>query len=188
MSSAVRCVAPSARVQATVSGCRAVLPLYAPCRVCACVCSAPTIVWQNFFPDETLVSVGGVPCTGVVVTDAVGLGELRCVAPPGPGFGDVQVLVMVTGTGNASTLFLYTAPAVTSVNYAVCAADVNVVITVSGSNLGPHRDVGNTGNSPDPVVYIGGSVCIRPVLLSPMQLQCTALAAPVGVYPVVGRW
>jgi hypothetical protein len=137
---------------------------------------------QNFFPGATSATIGGTPCDDVVVTDSVGLGVLRCTAPPGPGIGDVQLQVTVTGGGNASVPFLYTAPAVTRLSVVACAADGNVVIQVHGTNLG----LRNSLTSPDPVVYIGDSVCSQPLLHNSTAVQCTALASPVGAYPVTG--
>jgi hypothetical protein len=147
---------------------------------------------QNFYPDATSVSIGGASCTGVEVMDTDSLGTLRCVAPMGPGIGDVHLRVSVAGAGNASVPFLYTAPLVTGVtvdgaSVAVCAADANVVIQVTGTNLG----LRNSATSPDPVVYIGDSLCVEPVLLpvTPTHLhtvQCKALASAVGAYPVSG--
>ncbi len=118
----------------------------------------------------------------MVVSDA--LDHVQCAAPIGPGIGDVRLVVTVTGTGNTSVPFLYTAPAVTGVNVAACAADTTAVIQVTGTNLG----VRNSAVSPDPVVYLGDSVCVQPQVLDTLvpTVQCTALTAPVGAYRVMG--
>jgi hypothetical protein len=137
---------------------------------------------QNFFPGATSATIGDTPCDDVVVTDSVGLGVLRCTAPSGPGIGDVRLQVTVAGGGNASVPFLYAAPAVTRLSVVACAADGNVVIQVHGTNLG----LRNSLTSPDPVVYIGDSVCFQPLLHNSTAVQCTALASPVGAYPVTG--
>jgi hypothetical protein len=137
---------------------------------------------QNFYPGLTSVVIGSLVCEDAVITDDVSLGALQCVAPPGPGFGDVHLTVLVAGGGNASVPFLYSAPEVTRTSVAACAADANVVIYIHGSNLG----LRNTIASPDPVVYIGDSTCFQPVLFNSSVLQCTALASPVGAYPVKG--
>jgi hypothetical protein len=137
---------------------------------------------QNFFPGATSVTIGDTPCDAVVVTDSLGLGTLRCTAPSGPGIGDVSLRVIVVDGGTASVPFLYTAPTVTRLSVAACAADSNVLIQVHGTNLG----VRNSLTSPDPVVFIGDSVCFQPVLFNSTAVQCTALASPVGAYPVVG--
>jgi hypothetical protein len=144
-----------------------------------CVC----VSLQNFYPGLTTITIGDVPCTGVQLIDSVGLGALRCTAPSGPGIGDVRLRVDVVDGGNASTPFLYDAPAVTGVNVAACAADTNVVIHVSGTNLG----LRNSATSPDPVVYIGDRVCVQPLLLNSTAVQCTALTSPVGAYLVTGK-
>jgi hypothetical protein len=92
--------------------------------------------------------------------------------------------VTVAGGGNASVPFLYDAPAVTGVSVAAAAADANVVIQVTGTNIGLRNSV----TSPDPVVYIGDGVCFQPLLLNSTTVQCTALASPVGAYLVTGTW
>ncbi len=115
------------------------------------------------------------------------MGSLSCSAPSGPGFGDVRLAVTVAGSANASEPFLYTAPEVTDVSVlgvsvVACAADENVDIVVSGTNIGQK----GLATSPDPVVYIGDSVCFQPLLLPSNQVQCKALESVVGVFPVVG--
>jgi hypothetical protein len=140
---------------------------------------------QNFYPGATTVSIGGLPCTSPVVTDVANFGVVRCIAPSGPGFGDVRLEVAVASGGNTSVPFLYAAPEVTGLSVTVCPADVNFVIQVMGTNIGLRNSV----NSPDPVVYIGNTRCFQPVLPSLTDVptvQCTALASPVGAYPVVG--
>jgi hypothetical protein len=156
----------------------------------SCDGDVPTITFlchvlpqQNFYPGLTSVTIGDVPCTSVQLTDSVSLGSLQCTAPSGPGIGDVRLRVDVVGGGNASTPFLYDAPAVTGVSMAAAPADNNVVIRVTGTNLG----LRNSATSPDPVVYIGDRVCVQPLLLSSTTVQCTALASPVGGYLVTGK-
>jgi hypothetical protein len=117
----------------------------------------------------------------VVIADTSGLGALQCTAPSGPGFGDVQLRVSVAGGGNVSVPFLYTAPAITGLSVVACAAEINQMIQVFGTNLGSF-----TGTSPKPVVYIGGNVCDQLSLLDENKIQCRAVASEVGAYPVVG--
>lgn len=136
---------------------------------------------QNFYPGATTVTIGEALCSNVVIEDGLAFGVLRCTAPPGPGIGNVQLTVMVAGYYNASVPFMYMLPAVTGVSLTVCAADAAVVIKVSGTNLGRR----NSASSPDPVVFIGDSLCGQPVLLSATLLQCTAPVSAVGAYPVV---
>jgi hypothetical protein len=61
-------------------------------------------------------------------------------------------------------------------------ATVPAMVQVTGTNLG----LKNSATSPDPVVYIGDSLCVQPLLLNSTCVQCTALASAVGAYPVVG--
>ncbi len=131
----------------------------------------------------TTVTIGGAACTGAVVTDSVGHGAVVCTAPSGPGSGDVRLQVSVAGSGNASVPFLYTPPQVTGLSVAVCPADVNFGVRVLGTNLGRR-----TG--PDPVVYIGDKACSQPLVVGTggTEVQCVALASPVGAYPVKGAW
>jgi hypothetical protein len=138
---------------------------------------------QNFYPGATTVTIGSQSCSNVVVTDTSGLGTLQCTAPPGPGFGDVQLRVSVVGGGNASTPFLYTAPAITGLSVVACAAETNEPIRLTGTNFG----LTNGTTSPEPVVYIGNKSCTELRLVTPTQIQCTAVAAEVGAYPVVGK-
>jgi hypothetical protein len=139
--------------------------------------------YQNFYLGATSVTIGAAPCTSVEVTDGMGLGSLSCTAPSGPGIGDVRLQVAVAGGGNASVPFLYEAPSVMAVNLAACAADANVAILVYGTNLG----LRNSATSPDPVVYIGDSLCFQPLLLNSTAVQCTALASAVGEYSVTSE-
>jgi hypothetical protein len=141
------------------------------------VCVTP----QNFYPGSTAVTIGESACTNVVHSPGLGFQTVTCWAPSGPGIGDVFLWVTV-GTRAASIPFLYDPPSVSSVGVVAVAADANVMITVLGSNLG----LKNSASSPDPVVYIGGKACFQPVLLPSLAVQCTALASPVGAYPVIG--
>jgi hypothetical protein len=78
---------------------------------------------QNFFPGPIMeVTIGTQPCAGVVITDNATLGEFTCVAPPGPGFGAVQLRVMVEGSGTGAIRFAYDAPVVTRVLGSPCDA------------------------------------------------------------------
>jgi hypothetical protein len=117
----------------------------------------------------------------------VGLGTLQCVAPPGPGVrdpstGDVLLTVVVTGGGNASVPFPYSAPRVVNTSVAACAANGNdaFVIRVHGANLG------RSGAAQEPKVYIGDQECSQAVVASSAQLRCTVLNSEVGAFPVVG--
>jgi hypothetical protein len=154
------------------------------CHLAVSPCCATLLVLQNFFPGQTAVTIGALPCTNVAVTDAARHTALTCTAPKGPGFGNVQLRVTVTGGGNASVPFLYTPPSVAGVHVAAVAADSNENIVVTGSNLG----LRNSGTSPDPVVYLGGTVCFQPIVNSSTEIRCTALEARVGAYPVIGAW
>jgi hypothetical protein len=139
---------------------------------------------QNFYPGVTTVTIGGVPCTSPNVTDTTTLQAVVCTAPGSPGLRDTRLQVFVAGGGSAAVPFLYTAPEVTGLSAAVCAADANVPIRVSGTNMGSRSLAAGS----DPVVFIGGAECTQPVLLSDTVVQCTVMPAPVGVYPVVGTW
>jgi hypothetical protein len=87
---------------------------------CVCACS---LSLQNFFPGLIMeVTIGAQPCAGVVITDNATLGELSCVAPPGPGFGAVQLRVTVEGSGTGAIRFAYDAPVVTRVLGSPCDA------------------------------------------------------------------
>jgi hypothetical protein len=76
------------------------------------------------------VLIGTQPCASVVVTDVSNLGELTCVAPPGPGFGAVQLRIAVQGSGSGSIRFLYDAPVVTRVEGSPCVASAACPIQV----------------------------------------------------------
>ncbi len=91
------------------------------CITCVCIC----LLWclQNFFPVPIMeVTIGAQPCAGVVITNNATLGELTCVAPPGPGFGAVQLRVAVEGSGTGAIRFAYDAPGVTRVVGSPCDA------------------------------------------------------------------
>ena len=79
------------------------------------------------------VTIGAQPCTSVVITDNTTLGELTCVAPPGPGFGAVQLRVTVDGSGTGSIRFAYDAPVVTRVLGSPCDAAAVCSIQVRAS-------------------------------------------------------
>jgi hypothetical protein len=99
------------------------LPLRSP----PCVCER----LQNFFPGPVMdVAIGTQPCGGVVVTDNATLGELTCVAPPGPGFGAVQLRVVVQGSGTGSIRFSYDAPVVAGVVGSPCDASATCPVQV----------------------------------------------------------
>ncbi len=83
------------------------------------------------------VTIGTQPCASIVVTDNVTLGELTCVAPPGPGFGAVQLRVTVEGSGTGSIRFSYDAPAVTRVLGSPCDASAVCSIQVRSNKLHP---------------------------------------------------
>jgi hypothetical protein len=102
-------------------------------RVCACdVCCVLCGVLgpsQNFYPGPVMtVAIGGQPCADVVVDDS--LTSLQCIAPPGPGIGDVQLRVTVDGSGTASHPFEYNSPVVGLVVGTPCDADAPCPIQV----------------------------------------------------------
>jgi hypothetical protein len=127
--------------------------LASPCALPPCV-----FAWssQNFCPGRTTVTIGGSaggqPCTGVEITDGVGLGSLTCLAPAGPGIGaNVQLVVAVQGSGTGSHNFVYAAPNVTRVAPSPCNAEVSCQVYIYGTDLG----LKNTQTSPDPVIFVG---------------------------------
>jgi hypothetical protein len=100
------------------------------------------------------VTIGNQSCSAVTITDPVSLTSFSCVAPPGPGIGDVQLRVVVQSGGVASTPFLYDAPRVTRVSPSPCHSNTTCVVSIEGTNLGLKNPV----MAPDPVIYIGGWV------------------------------
>ncbi len=89
---------------------------------------------QNFFPGPIMeVTIGAQPCAAVVITDNATLGEFACVAPPGPGFGTVQLRVTVEGSGTGAIRFAYDAPVVTRVLGSPCDAAAFCSIQVRSS-------------------------------------------------------
>ncbi len=100
--------------------------------VCECIgCVLVCACGQNFFPGPVMaVTIGNQPCINVVVTDNVTLGELSCVAPPGPGIGAAQLRVTVAGVGSGSFRFLYTGPEVTQVVGSPCDAAIACPVQV----------------------------------------------------------
>ena len=128
------------------------------------------------------VTIGGQPCSGVTVTDALALTQFVCTAPTGPGVGDVRLQVTVADSGNASTPFLYSAPAVTGVSPSPCNAEATCPLVLTGSNLG----LKNSITSPEPVVTLGDVPCSQPIVVDSSRVLCTAPAGVVvGRYPVV---
>jgi hypothetical protein len=86
---------------------------------------------QNFFPGPVMVvTIGAQPCGSVIVTDNATLGELTCVAPPGPGFGAVQLRVVVQGSGTGAIRFPYDAPVVYRVQGSPCDASATCPVQV----------------------------------------------------------
>ncbi len=89
---------------------------------------------QNFFPGPIMeVTIGTQPCGSVVVTDNATMGEFACVAPPGPGFGAVQLRVAVEGSGTGAIRFAYDAPVVTRVLGSPCDAAATCPVQVRAS-------------------------------------------------------
>ena len=97
---------------------------------------------QNFFPSADMeVTIGNLSCSVVTVTDLVGLSTLTCTAPPGPGFGNVQLQVSMLGSGYGSYRFWYNPPVVNSVSVSPCNAEAACPIEVTWSG-------GRGGSSP----------------------------------------
>ena len=69
------------------------------------------------------VTIGNQSCTNVQVTDNVTYGALQCIAPPGPGYGDVQLRVAMLGSGIGAYRFEYNPPVVQRVTGSPCDAD-----------------------------------------------------------------
>jgi hypothetical protein len=69
-----------------------------------------------------MVTIGAQPCGNTTVTDVAGLTELTCNAPPGPGFGAVQLRVSIEGSGSGTSRFLYDKPTVQQVLGTPCDA------------------------------------------------------------------
>ena len=97
-----------------------------------------------------LVTIGTQPCDNVNVTTADWT-ALVCLAPQGPGTGDVQLVVHVAGSGSGAYRFLYDAPTVTGVAPSPCSSNDTCLVVVQGRNLG-------LKTAPDPDVYIGESL------------------------------
>lgn len=76
------------------------------------------------------VTIGGLPCANVTVIDNATLTSFQCLAPPGPGFGDVQLQVAIFGSGGGSMQFLYDPPKVTRVVGTPCDAEALCPIQV----------------------------------------------------------
>lgn len=77
---------------------------------------------QNFYPGSVMtVTVGNQSCSNV---SDVTYTSLRCTAPPGPGFGDVQLVVTVVGSGAGGFPLHYNAPVVLALAGSPCDADV----------------------------------------------------------------
>jgi hypothetical protein len=136
---------------------------------------------ENFFTSGMNVTIGGQPCADVTLVDTTTLDAFTCEAPPGPGFGAVQLRVAVPPAGTASFAFLYTAPSVTSVEPSPCLADALCQVTIRGHNLGSTSPL----YSPPPVVFVGGQVCAQPIVADSTHLVCTAPVAVAGRARVV---
>jgi hypothetical protein len=98
-----------------------------PLRTCLSLCMLciGALVLQNFYPSPLLrVSIGSQPCAQVNVTDLATLGKLVCVAPPGPGFGDMQLLVEMDGSGSGGFAFAYSPPRIHHIVGSPCDADI----------------------------------------------------------------
>lgn len=88
-------------------------------RWCACRCpftysQTPQPPLQNFYDEAfrapvTHVTIGTAECSNVVVS-RTNFTSLECLAPPGPGFGDVQVTVSVEGGGSGGQQFRCVSP------------------------------------------------------------------------------
>ena len=84
---------------------------------------------QNFFTGaDMVVWIGDQPCTSVTV-NATSLASATCTAPPGPGRGDVQLRVNVSGAV-ASTGFAYDSPRGVSVQPVLCDAEATCTLQV----------------------------------------------------------
>lgn len=90
---------------------------------------SPTFPCQNFFPGATSVTIGGQPCSDLVVANSSSLGVLTCRAPPGPGYGAIRLEVTVAGQ-SGSAPFVYNAPTVTWVGPSPSDAEANSPIEV----------------------------------------------------------
>ena len=97
------------------------------------------------------VTIGAQPCSSVTVLALDTLSAFTCIAPAGPGLGDVQLRVRVDGGGSATTRFLYDPPHVLSISPNPCQSNASCLVTIVGTNLG-RRD---PATAPDPVVLIG---------------------------------
>jgi len=84
---------------------------------------------QNFHASMT-VTIGDQPCGNITIRDPVTLTAFQCVAPPGPGIGDVQLRVTVAGSGTGSFLFQYSPPVVQWVSGTPCDAEVSCPVQV----------------------------------------------------------
>jgi hypothetical protein len=118
-------------------------PLFVSC-TCLSLCSLHVNGVQNFYPSPLLrVSIGSQPCAQVNVTDMETFGVLVCISPPGPGFGNMQVLVEMEGSGSGGFQFAYTSPVVHRVSGSPCDADtpcnIQVQVPLLGPWLGLHR-------------------------------------------------
>jgi hypothetical protein len=73
------------------------------------------------------VIIGNQFCTNVVVSL---YRNLSCTAPPGPGIGDVRLVVTTTGSGSGSEPFAYNPPVVLAVVGTPCDAELSCSIQV----------------------------------------------------------
>ncbi len=128
---------------------------------------------QNFFPGSVMaVTIGAQPCGNVTVTDATNLTELACVAPPGPGFGAVQLRVSIDGSGSGTARFQYDRPTVEVVVGTPCDAalacplQVRTVLAAHVLRVVPPTLAGSVDSSPP-----GAALCTGfPPLPLPLPL------------------
>lgn len=127
------------------------------------------------------VAIGNLSCGDVTVTQPVTLSEFTCLAPAGPGLGNVSLHVTVNGSGTAHSPFLYDPPQVLGVQGSPCDAEAVCLLRVTGTNLG----LKNSQTSPEPLVYVGDQLCQQPLLSNSSWLQCTVGPSVVGRTRVV---
>ena len=116
--------------------------------------------FQNNSPGTNVVTIGGVPCTSVVVNTDI---ELTCVTPAGAGVDDV-VVTNNNGAGTLSSGWTYfPAPTVTGVAPSSGSEGTEIVITGTGF----------VNNSPGTnVPAVNGVPCTSVVVDSDTQITC----------------
>lgn len=130
-----------------------------------------TLSGTGFVAGST-VTVGGAPCTPVVVTSSV---ELSCTSPSGAE-GAVDVVVSTpAGTATADDAFTYSAvPSVTTIAPSGGPTAGGTEITISGD-----------GFLPGTTVDVGGNACTSVVVVSLTEITCTTPAGTSGPQDVV---